>query len=77
MSTNQSHCTCTCSCTKTESVTRNGATVERTTHVDSQTDPTGQQRTSTTVTDVTIDPEGHKTITTHTNTQVGGTPSLQ
>lgn len=76
MSSSQSHCTCTCSCTTTESVTKNGETVERTTHIDSQTNPDGKQHIATTVTDVTIDPEGHKTITTHTNTQVGDTPAL-
>lgn len=76
MSSNQSNCTCTMSCTTTSSITRNGETYERTTHIDSKTDPDGKQRTITTMTDVKTDPEGHKKITTSSNTHVGETPSI-
>lgn len=64
----KSNCTCTSSCITHESVTKNGQTVERTTKVDSNTDPSGQVHTTTTVTDTTIDPQGHKTTSTHTST---------
>lgn len=77
MSSNKSNCTCTMTCTTTSSITRNGETFERTTQIDSKTDPDGQQRTKTSITDVRIDPEGHKKVTTSSNTQVGSTPSIQ
>lgn len=71
MSSNQSNCQCTSSCVRHETITKDGQTVERTTKVDTNTDPNGQVHTTTTVTDTKIDPEGHKTTSTHTSTESG------
>lgn len=71
MSSNKSNCTCTCSCIRTESVTRNGHTVQKTTKVDSKRNPDGLYTTKTTSTDTIIDPQGHKKSNTTTNTETG------
>lgn len=71
MSSNNSNCTCTCTCTRTESVTKNGHTVQKTTHVDSKRNPDGLYTTKTTSVDTIIDPQGHKTSKTSTNTETG------
>ena len=71
MSSNKEDCTCQCTCTRTESITRNGHTVTKTTHVDSKRNPDGIYTTKTTSTDTIIDPQGHKTSKTFTNTETG------
>ena len=67
------HCTCTSSYTTHESITENGKTIEKTTKVDKNVGPDGKIHTTTTVT--TVDPEGHKTVTTNSSTG-GAAPAV-
>ena len=67
-----------CVSTKTnhESVTNNGQTVEKITKIEIFVDEKGKGHKTTTVTETTIDPQGHKTSTTNTTNEDCEVPAI-